>query len=357
MSPSSINTNIIITGAGGFIGQALAAALLTDPSSSITTLTLTDIIEPPSPVLTPSTHTTTTKIRCIKADLTDKKTCDALFTSDLTTVYLLHGLMSGAAEANLDLGLRVNVDSTRTILDILRKIKPGGIQVIFPSSLAVFGPSSDPTTTTTTTTHNNNNNQIITESTIPRPSSSYGAEKLICEILLSDFSRRGLLDGRIVRLPTIIVRPGLPSGAASSFCSGIIREPLRGERAELPVSKDLELWVCSTRTIVANLIHTMRFPQEMFKDGSVSRVINLPGITVTVGEMLRALKEVGGESALALVEEKRDVDVERIVGSWPARFDTSKASDFGFLSDGDLKETIRNYIEDYGTSLVAPPTS
>ncbi len=101
----------------------------------------------------------------------------------------------------------------------------------------------------------------------------------------------------------------------------------------------------------------MRFPQEMFKDGSVSRVINLPGITVTVGEMLRALKEVGGESALALVEEKRDVDVERIVGSWPARFDTSKARDFGFLSDGDLKETIRNYIEDYGTSLVAPPTS
>ncbi|KAH8682897.1 NAD dependent epimerase/dehydratase [Tricladium varicosporioides] len=319
--------NILITGAGGFIGQALAVALLEDPS--ITTITLTDIVEPPTPSMS---ATTNTKINCIKADLTDRAACEKLLTPELTNVYLLHGLMSGAAEANLDLGLRVNVDSTRIILDILRKVKPG-IQVIFPSSLAVFGPSGE---------------DVVTEATKPSPRSSYGAEKLICEILLDDFSRRGLIDGRIVRLPTIIVRPGAPSGAASSFCSGIIREPLKGEISELPVSKDLALWVCSTRTIIRNLVYAKSFGQENFKGGS--RVVNLPGITVTVQEMLQALKDVGGDNALNLVQEKRNPDVEKIVNNWPSLFNTAKAKDLGFISDGSLQQAIQDYIEDYGNS-------
>jgi len=241
--------------------------------------------------------------------------------------------MSGAAEANLDLGLRVNIDSTRLILDILRNTIPG-IRVIFPSSLAVFGPS---------------NGLTVTESTMPLPGSSYGAEKLICEILLNDFSRRGLIDGRIVRLPTIIVRPGAPSGAASSFCSGIIREPLAGKKSDLPVKKDLELWVCSTRTIIKNLIIAKDLPQEKFQ-GRPTRVVNLPGITVTVEQMLQSLKEVGGEKALALVEEKHDAAVEKIVGNWPYRFDTSLAEQLGFVADGALDKTLREYIEDYGSA-------
>lgn len=325
--PHATSTNILITGAGGFIGQALATALLqSDPS--ITSITLTDVIEPQPPKVQ-----TSTKITAIKADLTDKTACESLLNPNLTHVYLLHGLMSGAAEANLDLGLRVNIDSTRLILDILRKTIPG-IRVIFPSSLAVFGPSG-------TTT--------VTESTMPQPGSSYGAEKQICEILLNDFSRRGLIDGRIVRLPTIIVRPGAPSGAASSFCSGIIREPLKGEVSQLPVAKDLELWVSSTRTIIKNLIIAKDLPEEKFKDRP-SRVVNLPGITVTVEQMLAALKEVGGQKALDLVEERRDPNVEKIVGNWPSRFDISLAKELGFVDDGPLDRTLREYIEDYGSS-------
>ena len=315
--------NILITGAGGFIGQALATALLSD--TSISSLTLTDIVEPKRPAVQ-----TATTIRCVKADLTDPDACAQLLTAELTHVYILHGLMSGAAEANLDLGLRVNIDSTRLILDTLRRVKPG-IRVVFPSSLAVFGPSGS---------------QVVTEGTMPVPGSSYGAEKLICEVLLSDFSRRGLIDGRILRLPTIIVRPGAPSGAASSFCSGIIREPLAGKPSQLPVSRDLELWVCSTRTIIRNLVLAKDIAPEKFGG---SRVVNLPGITVKVEQMLDALGKVGGEAALSLVEEKRDPAVEKIVNNWPARFDTTKAKQVGFVDDGPLERTLQEYIEDYGS--------
>jgi nucleoside-diphosphate-sugar epimerase len=321
--------NILITGANGFIGQAITATLLSD--SSISNLILTDIVEPdvPSPELN-----FTSKIRSIKADLTDQATCDKLFTSDLTHVYLLHGIMSGAAEANLDLGLHVNVDSTRMILDTLRKVKPG-IRVIYSSACAVFGPPRD--------------GELVTESTLPVPGSSYGAQKLICEILLNDFSRRGLIDGRILRLPTIIVRPGKPSGAASSFFSGIIREPLKGDKSQLPVAKSTEVWVCSTRTAVKNLIFARDIPAEKF--GSGSRIVNLPGITVTVEQMLCALKEVGGARAVSLVEEKKDPAVEKIVFSWPTRFDITKAKSLGFWEDGTLVNTIRDYVRDHGLFL------
>jgi len=237
--------------------------------------------------------------------------------------------MSGATEANLDLGLRVNVDSTRMILDILRRVKPG-IRVIYSSACAVFGPSDG---------------QVVTEMTMPVPGSSYGAQKLICETLLNDFSRRGLIDGRILRLPTIIVRPGAPSGAASSFFSGIIREPLKGKKSQLPVARSLEVWVCSTRTIVRNLILARDIPEERF--GCASRVVNLPGITVTVEQMLQALKGVGGEKVLSLVEEKKDPAVEDIVLSWPTRFDTTRAKELGFIGDGSLERTIQEYLKDY----------
>jgi nucleoside-diphosphate-sugar epimerase len=317
--------NILITGAAGFIGQALTAALLSD--SAISSLILTDIVEPDVPSLESNF---TAEIRSIKADLADRAICEKLFTSDLTHVYLLHGLMSGAAEANLDLGLRANVDSTRMILDTLRKVKPG-IRVIYSSACAVFGPS---------------HGQVVTEMTMPMPESSYGAQKLICETLLNDFSRRGLIDGRILRLPTVIVRPGAPSGAASSFFSGIIREPLRGVKSQLPVARSLEVWVCSARTITKNLTLARDIPEEKFSGNS--RIVNLPGITVTVEQMLQALKDVGGEKALALVEEKKDSVVENIVLSWPTRFDITRAKELGFKEDGPLGRAVKEYVEDYG---------
>lgn len=213
----------------------------------------------------------------------------------------------------------------RAILDQLRVHHPGTV-VIFPSSLAVYGPTGP--------------GEITSESTNPLPQSSYGAQKLMVETYLNDFSRRGLLDGRIVRLPTVVVRPGAPSAAASSFASGIIREPLKGEKSILPVSRDLEMWICSPKTVVANLIRIKDVPSEKF---GLSRVTNLPGITVTVHRMLEAVERVGGIQALNLIEETRDTKVEAIVGSWPARFDTSRAKDLGLKADQTLVETVNEF--------------
>ena len=184
MSKEATTFNCIITGAGGFVGQALAAALLADPL--VSKLTLTDVFKPDLPQTKSQSQV---EIRCVDADLTSLETCQSLFTSDNNLIYLLHGIMSGASEANLELGLRVNIDSTMQILNILRRTNPG-VKVVYPSSLAVYGPPATPTTK-------------ITELNTPVPGSSYGAQKHICETLIDDYSRRGLLDGRVCRLPTV----------------------------------------------------------------------------------------------------------------------------------------------------------
>ncbi|KAL3477611.1 hypothetical protein BJX99DRAFT_269699 [Aspergillus californicus] len=323
--------SILITGAGGFLGQALAKALAAAPG--VDSLVLTDVMEPASP-----SGKFKTQITTLKADLTSRETCETLLSTEFTHMYLLHGIMSGASEANLSLGLSVNVDSMRNILDVLRENEKHGfrnkqpVRVVYPSSLAVFGGPDIL-------------RAPVTESTITVPQSSYGAQKHICEVLFNDFSRRGLIDACIVRLPTIIVRPGKPSGAASSFCSGIVREPLNGEESALPVSKELKLWVCSTRTIIRNLVQAK---DVKFGLDAYSRIVNLPGVTVTVQEILDGLKEVGGKEALQRVVERPDSAVQQIVGSWPAIFDIQKAMMMGFHADWDLTETIRAYIEDYG---------
>ena len=180
------NIQCLITGAGGFVGQALASALLED--GSLTSLILTDVFEPPSPKTKIPYQA---DVHCVKADLTLLETCKSLFTSDITCIYMLHGIMSGQAEANLELGLKVNVDSTRMIFDHLRETNPG-VKVIFTSSTAIYGPPPSPTF-------------VFTEATAADPGSSYGAQKHICETLLNDYSRRGLLDGRICRLPTVSI--------------------------------------------------------------------------------------------------------------------------------------------------------
>ncbi|PSN71782.1 NAD dependent epimerase/dehydratase [Corynespora cassiicola Philippines] len=312
--------NILITGAGGFIGQELAAALLSaEPQAHIV---LADVFEPPNPDQSRGTS--------IKADLTSSAAVDSLLGSkQWQACYLLHGIMSGGAEANLDLGLAVNIDSHRLVLDYLRKSQPG-VVVVFPSSLAIYGPPEP--------------NEIISEKTIPIPQSSYGAEKLIVETLVNDYSRRGLIDGRVVRLPTVIVRPGAPSAAASSFASGIVREPLKGEKSSLPVSKDLAMWVCSPKTVVRNLVAIKDVPKEKFGKNR-GRVVNLPGQTVTVGQILDALKAVGGKQALDLVEEKHDPKVEAIVASWPARFDISVAKGLGMADDISLTEEVESFAK------------
>lgn len=315
-----MSNEILITGGAGFIGQLLVTSLLAaDPSTHVT---LTDVLEPPIPTQSASQSS---RITSVRADLTDPSAVSSLLTKRFSAVYILHGLMSGGAEANLDLGLRVNVDSVRLLLDHLRTQHPGTV-VVFASSCAVYG-KSDP---------------VRELETLPQPRSSYGAEKLMVELLLNDYSRRDLLDGRIVRLPTVIVRPGAPSAAASSFASGIVRESLRGIRNVLPVARDLEMWVCSPATVVRNLVRIKDVPAEKM---GASRVVNLPGITVTVQQILDALEKVGGKEAVALIEEKRDPAIEAIVCSWPSRFDVSRGLGLGLELDGDVVEAVRAFKE------------
>lgn len=323
---TSPQETILITGAAGFIGQELAAALLRN--SPTANLILTDTTTPYPPPNTPLT----TKIHTHALDLTSPQTSHPpLLAHSLTSAYLLHGIMSAGSEANLPLSLAVNLDSHRLLLDALRNSFPG-LVTVFPSSIAALGPCLS-------------KGEMVTERTPALPQSSYGAHKLMIETLLTDYSRRRLLDGRILRLPTVIVRPGAPSAAASSFASGIVRESLQGKKNVLPVRREVEMWICSPGVVVENLVRARQIDKRLFEGSGRGRVVNLPGRTVTIEEILGALKEVGGDEAMQCVKEARNGETERIVESWPARFDTAYAASLGFRGDVELIENVRGFAE------------
>lgn len=310
---------VLITGAGGFVGQILAKKLV--ETSIATSLILADVQEPLNP-------TTSKEVQCIAADLTDIKAAQDLISQSPDAVYILHGIMSSGSEANLELGLKVNFDSVRQLLDIIRAKRPG-TKVVFTSSCAVFGRKAVENTATET-------------DIVPMPESSYGTQKLMIEFLLNDYSRRGLIDGRILRLPTVFVRAGAPTAAASSFVSGIVREPIHGKESQLPVDPDIGIWLTSPRALATNLVHAIKAPAEKF--GHFRQVL-LPGYTATSGEILEALEKVAGKETRALVKGKRDETIQRIVLSWPAGYDTSRAKELGFLEDVGLEQTIRDFID------------
>ena len=281
--------HILITGASGFIGSLVAKELLKDGSH---TLILTDIVTPSVPA--GSAHPENAK--CIQADLCVdvKKVVEA----KLDAIYVFHGIMSSGSEANFDLGMRVNLDGTRALLEELRSTCPG-IRVIYASSQAIYGrPFPD----------------VVDETTRPTPETSYGAEKLICETLINDYTRKGFIDGFSYRFPTITVRPGKPTQAASSFLSGMIREPLNGEECVIPIEdRGFVSWICSPKTLTQNLIHALSL-----SDTSLplhDRSVNMPGIGVTVQDMLDALEEVAGKKPLSLISEKTDPTQEPILRS------------------------------------------
>lgn len=320
--------SILITGAGGYVGQELAAGLLASTSSD-TTVTITDVVQPDVPE---SAKQYASRLTCVRADLTSSQEVDELISTSrkYETVYLLHGIMSSGSEANFELGIKVNLDSTRYILDRLRTTHPG-VKVVFTSSLAVYGPAPP--------------GFLINESNFPPiPSSSYGSQKLIIETLVNDYSRRGFLDGRSVRLPTVTVRAGKPTQAASSFASDIIREPFHGKKAILPVGKETEMWICSPHTIVKNLMHARTIPKAEFGE---SRSVNLPGLKVSVQEMLDALEQVGGKERRALVEEKYDAATDKIVQSWTPQFSNERAFKLGFSADISMLENIQQFARKF----------
>jgi nucleoside-diphosphate-sugar epimerase len=244
------------------------------------------------------------------------------------SVFHLAAVVSGAAEADFDLGMRVNVDGTRALLEALRGDgrRP---KLVFSSSVAVFGGALP---------------AVVEDSTTPMPQSSYGVQKLIGELLVGDYSRKGYLDGRAVRLPTIVVRPGKPNAAASSFASGIIREPLAGVEAICPVDAGTAMWVLSPAAAIANLLHAHELPAERWAG---PRSLSLPGLTVSVHAMLDALASVGGAGARARVRMQPDARIEAIVRTWPARFDTARADSMGFVRDGDFESIVRAYAKEY----------
>lgn len=310
---------VLITGAGGFVGQILAKKLIETDSS--TSLILADVKEPSNP-------TTSKNVQTVAADLTDVSAAESLIAQSPDAVYILHGIMSSGSEANLELGLKVNFESVRQLLDVIRVKRPG-IKVVFTSSCAVFGRKAV--------------ENVATETDIvPMPESSYGTQKLMIEFLLNDYSRRGLIDGRVVRLPTVFVRAGAPTAAASSFVSGIVREPVNGKESELPCDPSIGIWLTSPRTLATNLVHAIKVPSEKF--GHFRQVL-LPGYTATSGEILDALEKVAGKETRALVKEKRDETIQRIVLSWPAKYDTSRAKELGFSDDVGLEQTIRDFID------------
>ena len=322
---------ILITGGGGFLGSRLAKVLLKQGTLAdangeqvkIKQITLLDIAFPGE---------ADPRLKYVAGDLTSKTVLEKALDKDTAAVFHLASVVSGAAEADFDLGMRVNLDGTRYLLDACRNLDQPP-RVIFTSSLAVFGGKLP---------------LILDDTTTPKPQSSYGVQKVCGEYLIRDYSRKGYIDGRALRLPTISVRPGKPNLAASSFASGIIREPLNGIAAPCPVSRETELWLLSPGKVIDALIHAHDLPTAAWE---ADRVVNLPGITTSVGEMVDALERVAGEKVTSLIEWKPDARIQAIILTWPVRFNTDNANKMGFKSDQDFEEIIRYYVSSEGIKV------
>ena len=315
---------ILITGGAGFLGQRLAKRILAAGTVAgpdgqpreVTRIVLADVtkaaLEDP-------------RVTSLVGDVADPAFVDAALGGDCASVFHLAAVVSGQAEADFDLGLRVNLDATRLLLEACRLL-PRPPRFVFTSSVAVFG-GALPTP--------------VPETWILNPQNSYGTQKAIGELLVNDHSRKGFIDGRAVRLPTISVRPGRPNKAASSFASGIIREPLAGEIATCPVPPQTPIWLSSPRTAIAHLLQAHDAPAGAF---GTSRSLNTPGLTVTAGEMVATLERVAGREVADRVRWESDEAVASIVTRWPARLETVRAEAMGMRPEPDFDSIVRAYI-------------
>ncbi len=322
--------NILITGGAGFLGQQLIAKFLEKGSlqfegvtQNITSITCFDqaegVINDPI-------------VRNRAGDISNAGVVQGLVQEDTRIVIHLAAVVSGTAEADFDLGMRVNVDGTRNLLEACRANAAKTsvpIRFLFSSSIAVFGGDLP---------------SVVEDSTSATPQGSYGVQKLIGEQLVQDYSRKGFIDGRTVRVPTVVVRPGKPNGAASGFASGIIREPLNGDEAILPVSLDTKMWIASPRAVVSMFMHALELSPDAW---GWHRTINLPGLVASMRDELEALKTVGGEKAVALVNHQPDEKIRRLVDTWATQFNPARAIQMGFVADTDFESIVRAYIADH----------
>jgi D-erythronate 2-dehydrogenase len=321
---------LLITGGGGFLGARLARTLLargTLAGQPITRIVLTDIAPPPADLLADA------RVEARTGPLLAQT--DAVRDEPFNGVFHLASAVSGECEADFDLGLRSNIDSTRALLDAIRaNVNAGGTapRVVFSSSVAVFGPDAAVPLPA-----------LVADDTLPTPQTSYGTHKLICEHLIADYTRKGYIDGRAARLMTVTVRPGQPNGAASSFFSGIIREPLAGVEAICPVDASVSHPVSSPTRTVEGLIAVF----EASRDGFCGRTaLNLPALNVRVADMLEALAQVAGPAVRERVRFVRDSAIAGIVANWPSGATARRAVRLGLKPHEGFAEIIRQYIDD-----------
>ncbi len=318
---------VVITGGAGFLGRRLAKRLLElgtlnapdGEPRQIEKIVLLDMVA--------AQGLSDPRLHAIEGDIAEPALLRDVIGSDTSSVFHLAAVVSGQAEADFDLGMRVNLQASHNLLEACRA-SASRPRVVFTSSVAVYGGALP---------------ELVRDDTALKPRSSYGAQKAIGELLLSDYSRKGFVDGRILRLPTISVRPGLPNKAASSFASGIIREPLNGQDAVCPVALDTRIWVSSPRCAIEALVRGHELASDALGD---DRAVNLPGLSVSVREMIASLSRVAGEEAVARIHLQPDETITRIVGGWPGAWDTTRAEALGFKGDESFDDVIRAHIED-----------
>ena len=319
---------ILVTGSGGMIGRKLVEQLVKDKTlggKPIETLTLVDVVDSPIPVGAPKD----TKV--IVADFSEKGVAATLILDRPDVIFHLAAIVSGDAEANFEKGYRINFNGSWALFEAIRlegeksAYKP---RFVFASTLAVFGPPFP---------------DSIPDSFATTPTSSYGTQKAMTELLLADYSRKGFMDGVGVRLPTICIRPGKPNKAASSFFSGILREPLAGQQAQLPVGDEVRHWFASPRAAVGFFITAATIDTSSL---GPRRSMTMPGVSATVGEEIEALRKTAGDSAVALINRVEDPFVAKIVQGWAGRYDAKLASSMGFHAEKNFDEIIKVYQED-----------
>ncbi|MCK0198152.1 SDR family oxidoreductase [Ancylobacter sp. 6x-1] len=316
---------ILILGAAGMIGRKLLDHLAEQGTISgvpITGAVLHDVVETTPPAAMPF------PVEVLASDYAAPGGGERLIATRPDIIFHLASIVSGEAEARFEEGYRINLDGTRALYEAIRAV-PGYVpRLVYTSSLAVFGAPFP---------------EVVDDDYLTAPASSYGVQKVIAELLLADYSRKGFLDGVAIRLPTICVRPGRPNAALSGFISGIIREPLNGLEADLPVDDDLRVWIASPRAAVGYLVHAASLDTAPL---GARRSLNMPGVSVTIGDEIEALRRRAGDAAVNLIRRRPDPAVARVVGGWPRNFTAARAHALGFAGDRDFEAILDAYIED-----------
>ncbi|KAK6854089.1 hypothetical protein PG995_009182 [Apiospora arundinis] len=322
MSSNNSSKNVIVTGAGGLVGPMLAKRLLNDGYRVI----MTDIVQPtvPEGVAYPENAV------CMKGDICDAGFVESLVAAaqPLHAIFIFHGIMSAGSEANYDLSMKVNVESVRGLLLHLRRSNPG-VRVVYSSSQAVYGQPLP---------------AVVTDDVTPTPEGTYGAHKLSTEIIINDMHRKGFVDAFIVRFPTLVVRPGAPSNAASSFLSGMIREPMKGETCVIPLKdRSFKSYICSPSGVIENLVRVLNMASDALPKHV--RHINFPGVSASTQALMDGLAKYGGEDKLKFLKEETDPAMERILRSWPQDFDPSTPDRLGLVRDTNPEDLAKEYID------------